>query len=120
MKLYSYVDPVGDEFDITTVVMNEKEILEQYWDWWCEKMRSVGLEAEINEQKCIEDWCISHWAIPEQIYKLDGRYFIANQFMNDDRSTEYMSLICVSDPNYETSLFYSLDQLEEVDEFETN
>ena len=120
MKLYSYVEPSDDEFETTTVVMNEKEILAAYWDWWCEKMRSVGLEAEINEQKCIEDWCISHWAIPEQIYKFDGRYFIANQFMNDDRSTEYMTLICVSDENYETSLFYRLDQLEEVDEFETN
>ena len=42
--------------------LSEKDILNEYWDWWSGRMKEVGKEDMISEERCIEDWCIVHWA----------------------------------------------------------
>lgn len=42
--------------------LSEKEILDEYWDYWTGKMKEVGKEDVISEERCIEDWCILHFA----------------------------------------------------------
>ena len=59
------------DFDIDVwETLSDKEILDQYWEWWSGQMKRAyyekrlhggGLEL-ITPEKCIEDWCIVHWA----------------------------------------------------------
>jgi len=42
--------------------LSEKDILDYYWDWWSGKMKEVGKQELISEERCIEDWCVVHWA----------------------------------------------------------
>lgn len=60
MKYYSYYSYHEDKEEIVTV--SSAEILEQYWDYWCEQMKKVGKESMIHPQTCIEDFCVIHWA----------------------------------------------------------
>ena len=59
------------DFDIDVwETLSDKEILDQYWGWWSNKMREVIASGrninvtleDITPEKCIEDWCIVHWA----------------------------------------------------------
>lgn len=122
MKYYSYVEPDQNELDTLTVVMSEAEIINDYWSYWADKMKSVGKEADINLENCIIDWCVIHWAIPEQVYKLNDRYFILDKFVDDDHfrilNEDLATLICVSDPDYTQDGFVKLSDLEEVDDWE--
>lgn len=68
MKYYSYNEydpdsPLADDKGGYVVTLSEKEILEQYWDYWCDRMRQVGKDPNHYSQlDCIDDWCIVHWA----------------------------------------------------------
>lgn len=120
MKYYSYVEPIDDEMHPATIVMSEKEILAEYYDYWCERMRSVGKEDEISEQKCIEDWCVIHWAIPEQIYFANGQYYIVDTYMNDDETGDLATIINLSEPEKRSNIYVRLSEMEEVDEYKTH
>lgn len=69
MKTYCYYESnlKGDSF----VVKNEKQILDEYWDYWKERMeKKYGKDHElITKENCIEDWTIIHWA--EEYYVVD-------------------------------------------------
>jgi hypothetical protein len=56
MRYYKYIDLDGDH------IISEKQIIEEYWDYWRERMEHVGKEDLINTENCIEDFCIIHWA----------------------------------------------------------
>jgi hypothetical protein len=43
-------------------ILTEEEILATYWDYWSGKMKEIGREAEATRERCIEDWCVIHWA----------------------------------------------------------
>lgn len=68
MKYYSYNEydpnsPLADDKGGYVVTLSEKEILEQYWDYWCDRMRQVGKDPnQYSQLDCIDDWCIVHWA----------------------------------------------------------
>ncbi len=60
---------LGDEYD-KWETLSDKDILDQYWEWWSGQMKRAyyekrlhggGLEL-ITPERCIEDWCIVHWA----------------------------------------------------------
>lgn len=60
MKVYCYQDYYKPEL----VYISEKEILDQYWNYWktqMEKKYGVGHEL-ITEEKCIDEWCVVHYA----------------------------------------------------------
>jgi len=67
MKYYTIVYPAPhptQDFDIDVwETLSEKEILNQYWVYWFTKMinNQQPLE-ELTSERCIEDWCIVHWA----------------------------------------------------------
>ena len=71
MKYYSYNEydpdsPLADETGGYVVTLSEKEILDQYWDWWygkmCEKFGREHVDENYSPVDCIDDWCIVHWA----------------------------------------------------------
>lgn len=41
---------------------NKEQILKFYWHHWNRKMFQAGLGYEVTEDRCIEDWIVSHWA----------------------------------------------------------
>lgn len=49
-RKWKYVDPSG-EYEKT-----EAEILADYFECWSAKMKKVGREHFISEERCIEDW----------------------------------------------------------------
>ena len=66
MKYYCYSDPSppGSLYDGTIVTISEKEILDNYWNYWKSKMDEKFGEGyyETIPEKCIEDWVIINWA----------------------------------------------------------
>lgn len=66
MKYYTICYPdvteSGYEYDHWET-LSEQEILDQYWIYWFTKMinNQQPLE-ELTTERCIEDWCIVHWA----------------------------------------------------------
>jgi hypothetical protein len=36
-------------------------------NYWKERMESVGKHDEISREKCIEDWCVIHWAVEANV-----------------------------------------------------
>jgi hypothetical protein len=61
-RFWSIVYPDENNNTITET-LSEKQIIEQYWDYWCMRMKSVGKDpADYTYQDCIEDWVIIHWA----------------------------------------------------------
>jgi len=63
MRYYAYYEP-GINGEPETVVLNEKEILYDYWPYWEEKMiKKYGAGHHlITEDNCIEDWVSLQWA----------------------------------------------------------
>jgi len=51
------------EFDQDVVeTWTEEQILKSYYTYWSTKMIQVGKGDDISKERCIEDWCIVHWA----------------------------------------------------------
>lgn len=40
----------------------EEQILKSYYIYWSTKMIENGLGNDISKERCIEDWCVVHWA----------------------------------------------------------
>ena len=40
----------------------EEQILKSYYTYWSTKMIQVGKGDDISKERCIEDWCVVHWA----------------------------------------------------------
>lgn len=53
---YRYQDQ-GGEYEVT-----RSEILKEYFPWWIEQMRKAGKADLISEDRCVEDFCVVHWA----------------------------------------------------------
>ena len=65
MKTYVYSEP-GNSPDTQPIVdyyRTEDQIIAEYWDYWCGRMRKVGKEDMISRERCIEDWITVHWAM---------------------------------------------------------
>ncbi len=74
MRYWTIVYPMKHptcDFDIDKwETLSEKEILDQYWEHWSGQMKRAFYEKrmmnatieDITPEKCIEDWCIVHWA----------------------------------------------------------
>jgi len=41
---------------------NENQIIESYYKYWSIKMIESGNGDDISRERCIEDWCVIHWA----------------------------------------------------------
>jgi len=66
MKYWTIVYPdtnsLGEEYTHWET-LSEKEIIEQYWIHWFTKMiNNQQPTEELTTERCIQDWCIVHWA----------------------------------------------------------
>lgn len=64
MKYYTIVYPDVTESDYEYAhweTLSEQDIIDDYYVWWSTKMILNGNE-DISRERCIEDWCIVHWA----------------------------------------------------------
>jgi hypothetical protein len=61
MKLYeiAYPDELGND---VVEVLTEDEIINQYYTYWSTKMIQNCSGEAITRERCIEDWCVVHWA----------------------------------------------------------
>ncbi len=66
MKLYeiAYPDENGDDI---TEILTEDEIISYYYPYWSTKMLMNCPTEPISRERCIEDWCIVHWAVEIRI-----------------------------------------------------
>ena len=62
MKLYEIAYPDENDNDVIEI-LTEDEIIASYWEYWSGKMKEIGKEAEATRDRCIEDWCVVHWAV---------------------------------------------------------
>jgi hypothetical protein len=58
MRVFEFVN--GD--DGTTEILTEQEIIDQYYHYWSTKTLLNCPDEPITRERCIEDWCIVHWA----------------------------------------------------------
>lgn len=65
MKYWSIGYPDENGNDVVET-LSEKEILDQYWNYWynrmCEKFGKEHVDADYTKQDCIDDWVVVHWA----------------------------------------------------------
>lgn len=61
MKTFRYDEPDENGSNIA-VTVTEDEIIDRYWDFWCEAMKKVDKGHLISRENCIEDFCVIHWA----------------------------------------------------------
>lgn len=72
MKTYQYWDYAENgetlDGDNILVTMDEVDILEEYWDRWCERLSKYYPDFRKDEMdfrsksECIDDWMIVNWA----------------------------------------------------------
>lgn len=44
------------------VTITEQEILDQYWDYWFNRMMAVGKPHLTSIDNCLDDWVAVNWA----------------------------------------------------------
>lgn len=50
------------------VEMTRDQILDEYYEYWATKMKETNQEHLIDEDHCVLDWCILHWASEVEDY----------------------------------------------------
>lgn len=114
MRYYSYTIPDDEEaFSATKYIYSTEEILGEYWDFWTDQMRGAGMSHMINKEACVDDWCSTHWATEEDIYKFksgyDGKVFAINEFMLTDPAFNHATLVCLNDNSIDVGRFVNIE-----------
>ena len=78
MRYYtiSYPDhnTLGQDY-VRWETLSEQDILNHYWDHWCEQMQSRGHDPEVMTfENCIDDWCVVHWAERNHWWEIKHNY----------------------------------------------
>lgn len=63
-RIFLYVEP-GDFGIPVEIYVTETEIIAQYYPSWAKRMRELGKGDQISHENCIDDFCISHWAVEQ-------------------------------------------------------
>jgi len=61
MKYYTIAFP-GEFGQHVQETWTEDQIIKSYYTYWSTKMIQAGINDEISLERCIEDWCVVHWA----------------------------------------------------------
>ena len=61
MKYYTIAFP-GEFGQHVQETWNEEQIIKSYYTYWSTKMIQAGAGGVISRERCIEDWCVVHWA----------------------------------------------------------
>lgn len=63
MRYFEYVEPDDESAkSFSVVVLSEQDILDQYFEYWSTNMTRAGKTNLISFDRCIEDFCVIHWA----------------------------------------------------------
>jgi hypothetical protein len=62
MKYYTIAFP-GEFGQHVQETWNEDQIIKSYYTYWSVKMIQAGHNNDISLERCIEDWCVVHWAV---------------------------------------------------------
>jgi hypothetical protein len=62
MKYYSIVFP-GEFGQHVQETWSEDQIVKAYYTYWSTKMIQNVKEPDLSRNRCIEDWCVVHWAM---------------------------------------------------------
>lgn len=62
MKYYriSFPGEVGQHVE---EIWSEDQILKSYYPYWCSMMIQNMAAPDLDEKRCIDDWCVVHWAV---------------------------------------------------------
>lgn len=41
---------------------SEDQIIDSYYEYWCQEMKRKIDNPYLSRELCIEDWCVLHWA----------------------------------------------------------
>jgi hypothetical protein len=52
----------GELVGVTKTTITDTGILDAYWEFWTEKLKSLGREHLISKENCIQDYVVTHWA----------------------------------------------------------
>lgn len=99
MRYFSYIES-EDDLTIMKTFYSEKEILEEFWDYWRTEMQGNGYGELISKEECIQDWCAIKWATPEDVYthpKYQGKQWAVNEHNLLDPNWNTVSLVCLND-----------------------
>lgn len=61
MKRWSITFP-GEYGQDVVETWTEDQIIKAYYRYWAIKMVESGRGNELSRERCIEDWCVIHWA----------------------------------------------------------
>jgi hypothetical protein len=61
MKYWTIVFP-GEFGQHVQETWSEDQILKAYFPHWCKMMVEAGKGDFVNEQDCLNDWTVVHWA----------------------------------------------------------
>ena len=79
MRYFMYCEPAGENTgEPVWTIMSEKAITEgRYWHHWAGRVRAKGLfldkSPEFMRELCLEDFCVTHWAVeatPTELQKI--------------------------------------------------
>ena len=78
MKYYTICYPdkntLGQEYTHWET-LSEQEILDQYWVYWFTRMiENNQPDHLLTSDQCIQDWCISHWAVQNHWREIKDNY----------------------------------------------
>lgn len=62
MKYYTIAFP-GEFGQHVVETWSETQILDSYYVYWCGMMIQNVAAPDLDEKRCIDDWCVVHWAV---------------------------------------------------------
>lgn len=62
MRIFRYHTLSDDDITPKTITLTEKEILDDYYGRWSERMRSRNMDDIISEENCIKEFIRLYWA----------------------------------------------------------
>ena len=62
MKYWTIAFP-GEFGQHVVETWSEDQIIKSYYSYWSQKMIMNVPNADLSREKCIDDWCVVHWAV---------------------------------------------------------
>lgn len=70
MSHWLFAEPVGDSSETVWMIYSEEAILAEHWESWKRQGEAWNLDrfldpsTGITKARCIQDWTVTHWAVP--------------------------------------------------------
>jgi hypothetical protein len=64
VRYFTYIEPDWDSenLDPIYITKSEDEIIQEYFPYWSEQMKTVNKEHLIDREACIDDWTVVNLA----------------------------------------------------------